>query len=111
MTHALAAGAPVPITPTSIVSTLSAPHVSTLTLEHVRKLVQDVLVVPDADAVRGTLTLAESAKIWAEPAAGCLIPAAAQVLDRIGRGAHLGLVICGGNLTMTDLTRWTALVA
>ncbi|MDN5748798.1 MAG: threonine/serine dehydratase, partial [Pseudonocardia sp.] len=69
MSRALAAGAPVPIEPTSIVSTLSAPHVTELTLAHVRELVHDVLVVSDADAVRGTLTLAEHAKVWAEPAA------------------------------------------
>lgn len=108
MSRALAAGVPVPITPTSIVSTLSAPYVSSLTLEHVRALVQDVLVIPDADAVRGTLTLAEEAKVWAEPAAGCLVPAARQVLDRVGPQAHLGLVICGGNMTTTDLAAWVA---
>lgn len=108
MARALAAGAPTPIAPTSIVSTLSAPYVSELTLEHVRALVQDVLVVPDADAVRGTLTLAEEAKVWAEPAAGCLVPAALRVLDLVGPDPHLGLVICGGNTTTADLTAWTA---
>ncbi|MCW2722113.1 MAG: threonine dehydratase [Pseudonocardia sp.] len=107
MTRALAAGAPVPMTPTSIVSTLSAPYVSTLTLEHVRALVEDVLVVPDADAVRGSLTLAEEAKVWAEPAAGCLVPAAMQVLDHVGPDAHLGLVVCGGNVTAADVAAWT----
>lgn len=107
MARALAAGAPVPITPTSVVTTLSAPHVSQLTLDHVRKLVEDVLVVPDADAVRGTLTLAETAKVWAEPAAGCLLPAAVQVLEKVGPDAHLGLVICGGNVTTADVANWT----
>jgi threonine dehydratase len=107
MSRALAADAPVPITPTSVVSTLSAPYVSALTLEHVKAQVAEVLVVPDADAVRGTLTLAEEAKLWAEPAAGCLLPAAMQVLDRVGPGAHLGLVICGGNVTTADLAAWT----
>ncbi len=107
MARALAAGMPTPIVPTSIVSTLSAPHVSELTLAHVRALVRDVLVVPDADAVRGTLTLAEEAKVWAEPAAGCLVPAALRVLDEVGPGAHLGLVVCGGNTTVADMAAWT----
>lgn len=107
MSRALAAGAPVPITPTSIASTLSAPHVSVLTLEHVSALVEDVLVVPDADAVRGALTLAEEAKVWAEPSAGCLVPAAHRVLDRVGPDAHLGLVVCGGNVTAADVAGWT----
>ncbi len=107
MARALAAGAPVAITPTSIASTLSAPHVSALTLRHVRALVEEVLVVSDADAVRGMLTLAEEAKVWTEPSAGCLVPAAHRVLDRVGPDAHLGLVICGGNVTAADVTAWT----
>ncbi len=107
MSRALAAGAPVPIVPTSIASTLSAPHVSALTLEHVSALVEDVLVVSDADAVRGVLTLAEEAKVWTEPSAGCLVPAAHRVLDRVGPGAHLGLVVCGGNVTAEQVQDWT----
>lgn len=107
MSRALAAGAPVRFEPTSVVTTLSAPYVTELTLAHVRALVEDVLVVPDGDAVRGTLTLAEQAKVWAEPAAGCLVPAAHRVLDRVGPGAHLGLVLCGGNSTVADVQAWT----
>ncbi|MGH4018872.1 MAG: threonine/serine dehydratase [Pseudonocardiaceae bacterium] len=106
MSRALAAGDPVAIEPTSIVTSLSAPVVSPLTLRHVGALVEDVLVVSDADAVRGTLSLAEEAKLWAEPAAGCVVPAARRVLDRVGPDARLGLVICGGNLAMADLRAW-----
>src|SRR5690242_16386152 len=40
MSRALGAGQPVEIAPTSIASTLSAPHVCSLTLEHVRQLVE-----------------------------------------------------------------------
>ena len=108
MSAALAAGGPAPVALSSIVSTLSAPSASRLTYEHVTALVTDVLVVPDADAVRGSLELAAHAKVWAEPAAGCLVPAARRVLDRVGPGARLGLVICGGNVTRADLERWVA---
>ncbi|MHA6616836.1 threonine/serine dehydratase [Pseudonocardia sp. DLS-67] len=107
MSRALAAGAPVPTTPTSIVTTLAPPYVSDLTLAHVSALVEDVVVVPDADAVRGCLTFAEEAKVWAEPAAGCLVPAAHQVLDRVGPDARLALVVCGGNVTAAEVTAWT----
>ncbi|MEJ3655874.1 threonine/serine dehydratase [Actinomycetes bacterium KLBMP 9759] len=106
MTLALAASSPVPITPTSIASTLCAPFVAPLTLALVQELVEDVIVVPDADAVRGTLTLAEEAKVWTEPAAGCLVPAAHQVLDRVGPDARLGLVVCGGNVGTGDIAGW-----
>ncbi|ALV37721.1 threonine/serine dehydratase [Streptomyces sp. CdTB01] len=106
MSRALAAGGPVPVALSSLVSTLSAPSVSELTYEHVSALVDEVLVVPDKEAVRGTLDLADHAKVWAEPAAGCLLPAARQVLERVGDGARVGLVVCGGNATTGDVMGW-----
>ncbi|MCX4767541.1 threonine/serine dehydratase [Streptomyces sp. NBC_01275] len=106
MSEALAAGGPVPVALSSIVSTLSAPSVSQLTYDHVAALVEEVLVVPDEEAVRGCLDLAEHAKLWTEPAAGCLLPAARRVLERVGDGARLGLVVCGGNATTSDMSAW-----
>ncbi|MET8946365.1 threonine/serine dehydratase [Streptomyces sp. NPDC004542] len=106
MSQALAAGGPVPVALSSIVTTLSAPSVSQLTYDHVRALVEEVLVVPDREAVRGCLELADHAKVWAEPAAGCLLPAARQVLERVGDGARLGLVVCGGNATPREVVEW-----
>ncbi|MFF5159503.1 threonine/serine dehydratase [Streptomyces sp. NPDC000348] len=106
MSEALAAGGPVPVELSSIVSTLSAPAVSRLTYAHVSELVTEVLVVPDREAVRGSLELADHAKVWAEPAAGCLLPAARRVLERVGAGARLGLVVCGGNATTGDMIAW-----
>lgn len=106
MTEALAAGGPVPVALSSIVSTLSAPSVSRLTYDHVRALVTEVVTVSDREAVRGCLDLAEHAKVWTEPAAGCLLPAAREVLARVGHGARLGLVVCGGNATTADMTAW-----
>lgn len=106
MSGALQAGGPVPVPLSSLVTTLSAPSVSQLTYDHVSALVEEVLVVTDRDAVRGCLDLAEHAKVWAEPAAGCLLPAARQVVERVGDGARIGLVVCGGNTTPRELTDW-----
>lgn len=106
MSEALAAGGPVAVTLSSIVSTLSAPTVSQITYEHVAAMVTDVLVVSDAEAVQGTLDLANHAKVWAEPAAGCLLPAARRVIDRVGDSARLALVLCGGNATTEDVMSW-----
>lgn len=106
MSEALAAGGPQPVKLSSIVSTLSAPTVSRITYDHVTELVSDVLVVSDAEAVQGTLDLANHAKVWAEPAAGCLVPAARRVLERVGGDARLGLVLCGGNATTSDVMSW-----
>ncbi|KAB1117554.1 threonine/serine dehydratase [Micromonospora aurantiaca] len=106
MSQALAKGGAVEVPLSSIVTTLSAPSVSQLTYDHVTALVSDVLVVSDAEAVRGTLELAEHAKVWAEPAAGCLLPAARRVVERVGADARIGLVVCGGNATVADVTAW-----
>ena len=106
MSEALAAGGPVPVDLSSLVSTLCAPAASQLTYDHVSALVHEVLVVPDREAVQGTLDLADHAKVWAEPAAGCLLPAARQVLDRGGEDVRLGLVVCGGNATTGDVMGW-----
>ncbi|MEV0841407.1 pyridoxal-phosphate dependent enzyme [Actinocatenispora sera] len=103
MSAALAAGGPVDVELSSVVTTLSAPRVSQLTYDHVAELVTDVVVVSDAEAVRGTLDIADHAKVWTEPAAGCLLPAARRVLDRVGPQARLGLVLCGGNATTASL--------
>jgi threonine dehydratase len=106
LSAAITAGGPTPVTLSSIVTSLSAPSASRLTYEHVTALVTDVVVVPDAEAVRGTLDLAAHAKLWTEPAAGCLVPAARRILDRVGPGARLGLVVCGGNATFADVAAW-----
>ncbi|MER7936091.1 MULTISPECIES: threonine/serine dehydratase [unclassified Streptomyces] len=107
LSEALAAGGPLPVAVSSIVTTLSAPSASRLTYDHVAALVEDVLVVPDREAVRGSLELAEHAKVWAEPAAGCLLPAARKVVERVGDGARLGLVVCGGNVTHREIAEWS----
>ncbi|MEV5847123.1 threonine/serine dehydratase [Streptomyces sp. NPDC051985] len=107
MSEALAAGGPLPVAVSSIVTTLSAPTVSRLTYDHGTALVEEVLVVPDREAVRGSLEFAEHAKVWTEPAAGCLLPAARQVRERVGDGVQIGLVVCGGNVTHREIAEWT----
>lgn len=106
MSRALREGGPLPVELSSVVSTLSAPSVSQLTYDHVAALVHEVLVVPDREAVRGSLDLAEHAKVWTEPAAGCLLPAARQVVERVGDVARIGLVVCGGNASTADMAAW-----
>ena len=52
--------------------------------------------------------MAERAKVWAEPAAGCLIPAAQRVIRRVGPDVRLGLIVCGGNVTIDAMNDWIA---
>ena len=71
------------------------------------ELVEDVLVVSDADAVRGVLTLAEEAKVWTEPAAGCLRAGGSPACSTASAPTpRLGLVVCGGNVTAADVIGW-----
>ncbi|WP_394825803.1 threonine/serine dehydratase [Pendulispora albinea] len=106
MSRALAEGRPVSIKPSSIATTLGPPAVTERTLLHVKALVEHVFVVSDAEAVEGMLTLAEQAKVWVEPAAGCLVPAAQKVIARAGSDSVLGLIVCGGNATFRDVRQW-----
>lgn len=106
MRRALDAGHPVDMVPTSIARTLGAPRVSQRGLDIVTAAVEDVVVVPDAAAIAGMITLLERAKVLAEPAAACTIPAAAAVRDRLG--SHVVLVICGGNVSVEDLAGWAS---
>lgn len=103
LSQAIAAGGPVGVELSSLVTSLSAPSVSQLTYDHAVALVHDVLTVSDRDAVRGVITFAEEAKLWVEPAAGCLWPAAREVVARVGPAARLGLVLCGGNAAVDDV--------
>jgi threonine dehydratase len=107
MSKALAAGHPVRLDAiTSIAKTLGAPSVSDRTLAIVRDAVEEVLVVPDAEAVRGLQILAEQARVVTEPAAACTLAAALRLKDRLPRDARLALILCGGNVTLNDIERW-----
>ncbi|SDR92255.1 pyridoxal-phosphate dependent enzyme [Microlunatus soli] len=108
MTDALAAGGPVTTDLDSVITTLSAPQVSDLTYRHVAALVEEIVLVSDADAVAGTVQAAERAGVWVEPADGSLLPAARVVADRVGPNAHLALVLAGANASLADVTAWSA---
>ncbi len=113
MTRSLAHGAPVTMTPTSLARTLGAPGTCELALATVRELVEEVVVVSDADAFRGSRQLLERAKVNAELAAGCTVAAARRLRaeDRIEAGAHLVLVICGGNVDLETLCSYREALA
>ena len=107
MTRSLRAGEPVTLESiTSIATTLGAPTVAPLTLAGVRELVEEVLVVPDAAAVRGIEMLAATAKVVTEPATGCTWAAALRLRDRLPADACLALVLCGGNAGLDDIAAW-----
>src|SRR5262249_23647003 len=88
---------------TSIARTLGAPRVSEFTLDHVRRLVEEVVVVSDAEAVAALFWLLERTKYLVEPAASCCLAAAERQRDRLTAADRVVLLLCGGNVSGADL--------
>jgi threonine dehydratase len=107
MRLALDAGHPVTLPRiASIARTLGAPSVSDATLEAVKELVENVVVVSDAEAVRSIVQLNEALKVTLEPAASCCH--AALRLGRIPRSATgaTAVLLCGGNVGLEEIIEW-----
>ena len=104
MAHSLAAGTLVELPAiTSIARTLGAPKVSEFTYRVVRELVEEVVVVDDANAARALFFLLERTKILAEPASSCCLAAAESQRGRFTKDDSIVLVLCGGNVSTEDL--------
>lgn len=93
---------------TSIARTLGAPAVSQFTLNAVRELVEEVVVVSDQEAVHELFYLLERSKVLAEPAAACCLAAANRQCASFGKDENIVIVICGGNASVADLAEWFA---
>ena len=77
-----------------------------LTFPIIRRLVADVVTVPDAALVAAMRFFAERMKMLVEPT-GCLAAAAAFSGGVDCRGKRVGVILSGGNV---DLARFAALV-
>ncbi|MEO1248670.1 MAG: pyridoxal-phosphate dependent enzyme, partial [Pseudomonadota bacterium] len=106
MNLALAADHPVDVKITSIATTLGAPAVSDRTLTLAKNFVERVFVIPDSEAVRDMLVLLDEAKLLCEPAAACTLSAARLLAATLPESARIGLVLCGGNVTLEELAVW-----
>ena len=108
MARSLAAGSPQTMTPTSIAKTLGSPYAGEKPFEIARDQLEEVVVVPDAEAVRAMTFLFERAKLVTEPAAACTLAAARALRGRLDPDGKLVLILCGGNLSVADLCSFTA---
>lgn len=109
MAQSLAAGRLVDLPAiTSIARTLGAPRVSEMTLRHVQELVEEVVVVDDAEAVAALEFLLERTKQLTEPAASCVLAAARRQAKTFRPDEKIVLLLCGGNASTVDLGRWHA---
>ena len=106
MTRALAAGAPVTITPTSIARTLGAPFATARTMAAARDFLDGIEIVSDRAAVAELDALCAEEHVWCEPAASCTVAAAARRRPALGARPCLVLVLCGSNVAFDDVARW-----
>ena len=107
MAQAVAAGKPVRLPAiTSIAKTLGAPAVTERTLALVRQYVERVTVVPDSAAIAALAFLLERAKVLTEPAAACTLAAADELREEFSPDSHVVLVLCGGNVALSDVCSW-----
>ena len=107
MSRALEAGHPVTLPAiTSIAKTLGAPAVSDTTLAAAKEYLESVTVVTDAEAVASLRFLLERLKVLTEPAASCTLAAAEKLKTNFG--SHVVLILCGGNLALSDLCSYTS---
>jgi threonine dehydratase len=92
---------------TSIARTLGAPRVSEFTLSHVKKLVDELIVVSDHDTVEAMVYLLERTKTLVEPAGACCLAAARKQASSIGTNESTTILLCGGNSSVEDLSSWS----
>jgi threonine dehydratase len=91
---------------TSIARTLGSPSASPMTFALVKRLVDELVVVSDAEAVHELFYLLERAKILVEPAAACCLAAAARQASTFQPGENIVILLCGGNVSAADLCAW-----
>lgn len=107
MSLALAAGHPVELpTITSIAKTLGAPSVSARTLRVAQQNLEEVVVVPDSEAVKELYFIAERLKVMTEPAASCTLAAAERLRANFSAASHVVLILCGGNTSISNICEY-----
>ena len=109
MSQAIKAGHPVELAAiTSIAKTLGAPSVSSHTLSLAKEHLEEIIVVPDEEAVEALKFILERLKILTEPAASCTLAAASRLKNQFGPDNNLVLIFCGGNLSVADLCKYVS---
>jgi threonine dehydratase len=100
LTAALAAGHPVPIVARSVADGLCAPFAGPLTFPLFRDLVDEVVLLSEAELLAGVRFVMERMKVVVEPAGAATI--AALLTGKAGdlTGRRVGTVLTGGNLDL-----------
>jgi len=86
----------------TIADSLGAPYAMEYTFEMCRTYLDDIVLVEDAEMVQAMRRLYTGMKLAVEPAAGAAAAALAGPLRQALAGQHVGLVICGTNISIAD---------
>jgi threonine dehydratase len=103
MRASLDAGTPQHIAPSTIADGLAAPMVGDMTLDAVRRYVDDVVLVTDDEILAALRDLLSYSKLLAEPAGAAALAALQSGKVRSDRGTHVAAVISGGNVDRARL--------
>lgn len=94
-------------TPKTIADGAQTQHLGHYTFEVIRRLVDDIHTVSDAELIAGMRFFAERMKMVVEPT-GCLGLAAARKLKDQLQGQRVGVIVSGGNVDLQKLAGYLA---
>ena len=103
MRASLDAGAPQQITASTVADGLAAPMVGEMTLEVVRRCVDEVILVTDDEIVATLRDILAFTKILVEPAGAASVAALTSGKVRPGKGTKVVAVLSGGNVDLARL--------
>ena len=87
----------------TIADTLAAPFSGKITLEYVRKFVDDILLVSESEMIDSLKFMIERLKVVPEPAAAaCFVPILKSKIN-INPQSKCMIIVCGGNIDMDSL--------
>jgi threonine dehydratase len=107
----LAAGAPVPVRPTSVADGLNAPFAGEWTIALARRYLDDIVLLTDAEILSGIRFAAERMKQVLEPAGAAALAAVLQGRVPLHDGERVAVILSGGNAAIDRLGELLAAAA
>ncbi len=91
---------------TSIVNTLGARTPGERHFKILRRYVEDLVAVSDAQAVASLLEFLNVEKLLVEPAMSCCLAAITEGLIPVKPRENVAVIVCGGNASLSDVQKW-----
>ncbi len=101
--QAVAAGAPVPVTPVSVADGLGAPIAGRLATDIAKRYLEDVIVIDDATILAGLRFSVERLKQVVEPAGAAALAALLAGAVPLRGGDRVCVILSGGNVAVERL--------